>query len=189
MHVKKCIGIAILATFGTASAFADDMFLKFSGAASCGGNIVGDSTDPQHPNEIVVSSYSLGVDAESSWTKGGGASVGKPNPGPLKFTMSPNLALPKLLKCIATGHSAQQAVLTIRFERAGPKTGFVYAKYTFTDLFFTSIDQAATDGTQPPLVAVSAVYKTLKLQEFAKGPPPTSSCFQWDIPAGAAGDC
>ena len=191
MHVNKCIGIAAMALIGAGStqALADEMFLKFTGSANCGSGIPGDSTDAHHPNEIVVSSYSIGLEADSSWTKGGGASVGKPNPGPFKFTMASNLALPKLMKCIATGTPAALAELSVRADRQGSKPGFEYAKYTMTNVFLTSIDQAGTNGKEPPLVAISMVYKTLKLQEFTKGPPAATTCFTWDIPAGTAGDC
>lgn len=166
----------------SAGAMADDIFLKFSG------DIVGDSEDPQHPNEIVVLSYSLDVTAESSWTKGGGASVGKPNPGDLQFIAALNRSVPTIVKYITTGTAADTATLTIRTDRVGNRPGFEYAKYKFEDIFFTSVGQSL-NGAGRAVSAVSFVYKTVQAQLFAPGNPVAVSCVRWDIPAGTSGKC
>src|SRR6266404_7382573 len=124
MQIRNGVCIAAIAVAGglaSATAIADEMFLKFSG------DIVGDSTDPQHLNEIVLLSYSLGVTAETSWTKGGGASVGKPNPGDFQFTAAMNRSVPTILKYITTGRAAPSATLTVRSDAVGNKPGFEYA--------------------------------------------------------------
>jgi type VI secretion system secreted protein Hcp len=190
MQARKCIEIAIAtltaATLSSA-AMADEMFMKFEGNA-CGGEILGDSTDPQHPNEIVVASYSVGVEAETSWTKGGGASVGKPSPGDFKFNMASNRALPRILNCITTGNAMPKAILSVRTDPPGNKAGFEYLRYTMEGTFFTAVDQAAT-GPGRGLVAISLVYKTLKVQEFVQGAPNQTQCLLWNIPSGTAGPC
>ena len=179
--------VALVGSVASNTAFADDMFLKFSDTLP-GLEIVGDSTDVQHPNEIVLLSYALGVEADSSWTKGGGASVGKPNPGDLRFTTALNRAVPALVKYITTGKAAPTATLTVRSNIPGNRLGHEYAKYTFTGVFFTSIDQGLT-GTGRAVSAVSAVYKTVKVEQFAPGNPVAVSCVEWEIPSGLVQDC
>jgi type VI secretion system secreted protein Hcp len=176
------VAIALAGGSASATASADEMFLKFSG------EIVGDSTDPQHLNEIVLLSYSLGVTAETSWTKGGGASVGKPNPGDFQFTAAMNRSVPTILKYITTGKAAPSATLTVRSDGVGNKPGFEYAKYTFEGMFFTSVGQGLT-GEGRAVSASSGVYKTLKVEQFAPGTTTPVSCVLWDIPAGTAGNC
>ena len=181
-HGVCIVAIALAGGLASTAAVADDMFLKFSQ------DILGDSTDPQHPNEIVLLSYTLGVTAETSWTKGGGASVGKPNPGDLQFTAAMNRSTPTILKYITTGRAVPSATLTVRSHGVGNKPGFEYAKYTFEGTFFTSVGQGLT-GAGRAINAVSFVYKTLRVQIFAPGSPGAVSCVLWDIPAGTAGDC
>jgi len=181
-------GVCMLTLVGglaSSSAIADEMFLKFIGGND---EILGDSTDTQHPGEIFLLSYSVGVEAESSWTKGGGASVGKPNPLEFNFTAAMNRSIPTILKYIATGKAAPQAILTVRSDISGNRIGFEYAKYTFEGLFFTNVGQGLS-GAGRAVSAVSAVYKTVKVQQFAPGIPNAVSCVLWDVPAGTADNC
>lgn len=173
--------IALAGGVANTTAVADDMFLKYSDG------IVGDSTDPQHLNEVVVLSFSLGVTADSSWTKGGGASVGKPNPGELQYTAAMNRSVPSIVKFIASGRPALSATLTVRDATFG-KTPFEYAKYTFTGIYFTSVGEGL-NGAGRALNAVSAVYKTVQVQQFTAGNPVAVSCVIWDIPGQSALDC
>jgi type VI secretion system secreted protein Hcp len=187
LRTSACMSIiALVGGLASTPAVADEMFLKFIGGSR--GEILGDSTDPQHPSEIVLLSYSLGAEAESSWTKGGGASVGKPNPLDLQFTAAMNRSIPAILKYITTGTSVPTAVLTVRSDVAGNKIGFEYAKYTFEDVFFTHVGQGLS-GAGRAVSAVSGVYKTVQVQQFAPGIPTAVSCVKWDIPAGTAADC
>jgi type VI secretion system secreted protein Hcp len=186
LRTSACIlVIALVGGFASDTAVADDMFLKFSGGT---GDILGDSTDPQHPNEIVLLSYSLGVEADSSWTKGGGASVGKPNPLDLRFTAALNRSVPTILKYITTGTAVPTAVLTVRSDVPGNRSGFEYAKYTFEDVFFTSVGQGLS-GAGRAVSAISLVYKTVQVQQFAPGNPVAVSCVIWNVPAGTVSVC
>jgi type VI protein secretion system component Hcp len=180
-RIRATIIVAALALAST-GVRADDIFLKFSG------DIVGDSTDPQHPNEIVLVSYSLGVTADSSWTKGGGASVGKPVPGEFQYTATLNRSIPTILRYITSGRAAADATLTLRSDPVGNRAGFEYAKYTFEDVFFTNVGQGLV-GSGRTASAVSFVYKTVRLQLFAVGSPDPVSCVLWNIPAGISTSC
>jgi type VI secretion system secreted protein Hcp len=174
--------VALVGALATSSAIADEMFLAFDG------EIVGDSTDAQHPGEINLLSYSLGITAATSWTKGGGASVAKPDPGDFQFTMGFNRSLPTIVKYITTGKAARIATLTLRSDSVGSKPGFEYARYTFEGVFFTSVGEGLA-GPGRAVSAVSFVYKTLKLEVFAPGTSGPVSCVLWNIPEGGSGGC
>jgi type VI secretion system secreted protein Hcp len=182
MHMKTRLCVAMFALCGCAGApaLADDMFLRLEG-------IPGDSSDTQHPGEIALTSYSFGVEAESSWTKGGGASVGKPNPGELHFTALMNRSVAGVFNKIATGKSVPTATLTVRTALTGSRIGQEYVKYSFTGMFFTAVGQGLT-GAGRAAVAISGVYKTLKIEQFGADGLPVA-CVLWDVPAGTADDC
>jgi type VI secretion system secreted protein Hcp len=177
------VAIALVGGLGNTAAVADEMFLKFPGS-----DILGDSTDPQHRNEIALLSFNLEVDAESSWTHGGGANVGKPNPGKMNWENYFDTSSPVILGYILTGRSAPSATLTVRTDAQGNKAGFEYEKKTFTDVLFTGVGQSLS-GAGRVVSKVSFVYKTLKVQTFAPGNPTALSCVSWDVVAETVTDC
>ncbi len=184
--------VAVAAAFGIASApsAADDMFLRFNS------EIVGESTDAKHAGAIDVDSYGLGVKAISDWTKGGGASVGKPAPGEFRFTAAMNSSVPTILRYIATGRAADGATLTVRTAAKGGgnrngRDGFEYLKLTFTGLYFTSLEHMLVDGGRATS-EVSAVYRSLRTEYTPLNPNGTAGsvvCTLWDIPAGTVNSC
>lgn len=99
--------VVLVGSLGCTAPLADQMFISLSG-------IPGDSTDVGHKGEIDVLSYSVGATANSSWTSGGGASVGKPNPGELNFSAAWDRSAPAMLKLIASGQAVPTVVLTVR---------------------------------------------------------------------------
>ena len=58
---------------------ANNAFISFFDKAD------GESIQKGKEKWIEINSWNWEVQAESSWTKGGGASVGKPNPGKISF--------------------------------------------------------------------------------------------------------
>ena len=126
----------------------------------------------------AVAAFSWEVTADSSWSRGGGASVGKPNPGAIRFTklIDPS-SIPTLQK-IATGTSYPSAVFTVTF---GKGNGAATMVYEMESLFVTSVTQGAADG----LVTedVSFVFKAVKWTFTDSSGNVTSGT--WDIPSGA----
>ena len=179
MKFTRTTAAALAAACLSTAAIADDAFLKFPNS-----EIIGDSVDKAHKDEIVVTSYSIGVSADTSWTKGGGAAVGKPQPGEFVFTMAPGRAFPGMFRNIVTGQQAPNAVLSVNAVAASAtRPGAAeYLRYTFTNAFFTNISQAASGDRGQ--VEVSMVYKTLKIEVMKDGK--AVSCVTWDIPAGQA---
>ena len=63
----------------------------------------GESTQKGMEKWVEIQGWDWDVEAESSWTKGGGASVGKPNPGKLNFQHFYDTASNVILGYICTG--------------------------------------------------------------------------------------
>jgi type VI secretion system secreted protein Hcp len=188
---QRVFAAAIVAAWGLAvtPAMADSMFLKFTGDPL----IVGDSVDARHSGEIDVDSYSVGIEADTSWTKGGGASVGKPNPGEFRFTAAMNSSVPMIMRYITTGKAAPTAVLVVRHDGSS-KEALEYLKLTFTGAFFTKLGHGGFAGSEysRPLSDISMVYKTVKMEYTPRrkdGSAGPVVCTLWDIPAGTSGAC
>ena len=126
----------------------------------------------------AVAAFSWEVTADSSWSRGGGASVGKPNPGAIRFTKLIDPSSIATLKNIATGTSFPSAVFTVTF---GKGNGAATMVYEMESLFVTSVTQGAADG----LVTedVSFVFKAVKWTFTDSSGNVTSGT--WDIPSGA----
>ena len=104
-----------------------------------------------------VTGFDWEVTAESSWTKGGGASVGKPNPGKLRIQKPIDGSSIAAFQNIVTGSSFRNAVLTIT---SGKGNGASTMVYEMTQLFVTGVSQSATDGLTSE--DLSMVFKTVK---------------------------
>lgn len=179
-HRMKIAALALGAIVSTAAS-ADDVFLKLS-------DIPGDSTDAQHPNEIALLSFAFSLDADSSWTRGGGASVGKPNPGEVRITAAMDRSLAGMVRKITEGKMVPTVVMSVRSSAPGNRVGSEYVKYTFTNVFFTSIDQVLTPKGSA-ISGASMIYRTLQIEQFSPVDGRKVSCVSWDVPAGAVEDC
>ena len=147
-----------------------------NGAVSTGGLPSG-QLQLEGGKSFPVLSCSLAVTADSSWTKGGGASVGKPNPEAIRFTKAFDANSIALLKAITTGKSFTSAKFTATSGTGSSATTMVYE---LTGLFVTAITHVGTGGT--PLEEVSFVYKTLAWKFIDANGVETSGV--WDIPGG-----
>jgi type VI protein secretion system component Hcp len=174
--------IALVFALLAAPAWADEMFLQFEGPIS------GDSTDPQFPGALRLLSYEIGVQAATSWTRGSGASVGKPDPGALRVTTELSRGAPSMLGLITRGLAVPSAVLTVRSELTGNRIGHAYAKYRFTGLFFTSVEQGLV-GRGRAVADVAMVYRAVQVEHYVPGNDVPVSCVKWDVPSGVVEDC
>lgn len=126
----------------------------------------------------AVAAFSWEVTADSSFAQGGGASVGKPQPGAIRFTklIDPS-SIPTLQK-ITTGTSYPTAVFTVTFGKGNAAATMVYE---MENLFVTSVTQSAADGLVTEDVAF--VFKAVKWTfTDSSGNVTTGS---WDVPSGA----
>jgi type VI protein secretion system component Hcp len=159
------------------SARADEHYMRLSGSTP---SIVGESVASGYQNWIELSSVGWNVTADTSWTKGGGVSVGKPNPGDLTWTQAFDTSVPSMLHYIGTGKAVPLA--TVEYVKEGDAGRVTYLQLAMTGLFFTEL--GFNDGT----AFGSAVYKTITMtrwplaEDGTRGTPVQVS---WDIPAGS----
>lgn len=170
---------ALLALIGAAAfapAHAEVGFLRMSDGPV---PIVGESDLKGYENWIEIDAAAWNITAETSWTKGGGASVGRPIPGALMWAQTLDSSTPSMYYYPLTGHAVPLVTLELVKEgRAGPAT---FMQLAMTDAFFTAL---ALDGNT---VSGSIVFKTVTqyvwplLKDGTRGEP---AAFAWDIPSG-----
>lgn len=137
---------------------------------------------------IEIQGWDWEVEAETSWTKGGGASVGKPNPGKLSFEHKFDTSSTVILGYICTGKAFPKVELQM-MKTTGKGTPETYFTMTIEGAFITKVSNA---GTEEGNVAqrVELVFKTVKIDykpiDNRTGGLGASKTYNWDIPAGTA---
>jgi type VI secretion system secreted protein Hcp len=132
---------------------ATSYFLKLEG-------IPGDSADKLHKEWIELQGWSFGVTAESSWSKGGGASVGKPVAGPAAVTASLSKASPVLYSYLSQGKVIPSATLAVsRTTSSSSATDYYTVKLENVYLTSAKTGGATGDGGLPA-ESITMVYKT-----------------------------
>jgi type VI protein secretion system component Hcp len=126
-----------------------------------------------------VTAYSWEVTAASNWTSGGGASVGKPNPGAIHFTkaIDPS-SVPTLLK-IAQGAAYPSALFSVTLGKGKAASTMVYE---LEDVFVTRVSQGTTDGLVTE--EVSLVFKVVRWTFTSSAGDVTTGT--WDVVSGSA---
>ena len=124
-----------------------------------------------------IKTLSLDITAATSWTKGGGASVGKPNPGSLEIRKVNARSTSELMKNITMG----KAFSEITFEYQD-ESGKAYYTITLTGAFPTQLAWVNPDCSDclPKLEhRIAFVFQTIKVSDALNGTTVT-----WDVPAG-----
>ncbi len=161
---------------------ANNAFVSFFDKAD------GESIQKGKEKWVEVQDWDWEVEAQTSWTKGGGASVGKPNPGKFNFEHQFDSSSTVILGYICSGHAFPKVELQITKAAAKgiPETFFTM---TMESVFMTRVSNA---GTQEGLIVqrVEMVFKTVKI-EYKTQDPKTGSLlsvkpYNWDIPSGKA---
>jgi type VI secretion system Hcp family effector len=144
---------------------------------------------------IELQSWEWEVEAETSWTKGGGASVGKPNPGKLSWEHYFDRSSHLLLGYICTGSAFDKCHLEM-CKGTGAKAGEpeMFFSITMEEAFITKVSQNATEDGNV-IQKVEMVFKKISIDYRAQGLPWAASPgalaapvnFWWDIPGGKAG--
>ena len=170
--------IVAIALLATGAARADEYFMKLSGSSP---GIFGESTVKGYENWIQLDSVGFGVAADSSWIKGGGASVGKPIPADLTWSQSFDSSVPSMYVYMLQGKAVPDA--TVEYVQQGNSGPVTYLQLSMTGLFFTGL---AFDGNT---VHGSGVFKTIEMTYWTladNGTREKSVHLAWDIPAGTA---
>ena len=155
------------------------------------GEAQGESKQQPYEGWIELQSWDWEVEAETSWTKGGGAAVGKPSPGKMNWEHTWDRASNTILTYICTGKAFDKIKLEM-CKSTGDQGRQKFFTVVMEQAFFTKVTQSATDEgnvTQK----VEMVFKTINIEYFQQGIDPKRpgalsqvGSFDWDIPAGVA---
>ena len=148
----------------------------------------GESIQKGKEKWIEIQGWDWEIEAESSWTKGGGASVGKPNPGKMNWEHYFDTSSTVILGYICTGKAFPKVELQM-MKTTGKSTPEVYYTMTMEGAFITKVSNSGTEEgnvTQK----VEMVFKTVKIeykpQDNKTGKLGAVKTYNWDIPAGTA---
>jgi type VI secretion system secreted protein Hcp len=143
---------------------AGNIFLKFKEVTK------GESTEKSHPGSagwIQIDEWSWDVEAESSFTKGTGAAVGKPVPGAFTFSHFFDTSSPTILKNIVKGvHFAEVELHMLK--QTGQGSHEVYFTVKLINAFTTKV---ATKGGEDGSVSqdVELVFKDINIEYKPQG--------------------
>jgi|EndMetStandDraft_4_1072995.scaffolds.fasta_scaffold78225_2 type VI secretion system secreted protein Hcp len=139
---------------------------------------------------IELQGWDWDVEAETSWTKGGGASVGKPNPGKMNWEHYFDTSSTAVLRNIFSGQAFDNITLHMLKGTGTSKGQQCYFQMIMSGAFITKVSQSATDEGNV-VQKVEMVFKDVHFiyhPQIDKGPQAGTlgAKFEvkWDIPAG-----
>jgi len=145
----------------------------------------GESIQKGKEKWVEIQGWDWEVEAESSWTKGAGASMGKPNPGNLHFMHRFDKSSSVILSYICSGRAFPKLELQM-MKTTGMGIPETYFTMTIEDVFITRVSNTgAEDGAIYQRVEV--VFKSVKIEYKAQdntGSFSVAGAFNWDIPSG-----
>ena len=152
----------------------------------------GESKQKGYEKWIEIQSWEWEVEAESSWTKGSGAAVGKPVPGKLSWEHYWDFSSNTLLRYIYKGSSFPVVELHM-CKSTGKDMPEVYWTATMTGAFITKVNQSAneeggvTQKVEMVFKTIEISYKPQGLNRTEPGKLDASSLMNWDIETGRVG--
>jgi type VI secretion system secreted protein Hcp len=126
------------------------------------------------------------VEAESSWTKGGGASVGKPNPGKLSFEHYFDTSSPSIMQFICKGKMFPSCELQM-CKTTGAATPEMYFRMAMIGAYITKTSHTGTEEgnvTQKVELVFKEVSIEYKPQDNKTGALGSAMKYRWMIPEG-----
>jgi type VI secretion system secreted protein Hcp len=148
----------------------------------------GESIQKGKEKWIEIQGWDWEIEAETSWTKGGGASVGKPNPGKMNWEHYFDTSSPAIMGYICTGKAFPKVELQM-MKSTGSGSPQTHFTMTMEGAFITKIQNAGTEEGNV-MQKVEMVFKTVKIeyrpQDTKTGKLGVAKTYTWDIPAGTA---
>jgi type VI secretion system secreted protein Hcp len=148
----------------------------------------GESIQKGKEKWIEIQGWDWEVEAETSWTKGGGASVGKPNPGKLNFEHYFDTSSTVILSYICTGKAFPKLQLEM-MKTTGQGSPETYFTMFVEGAFITKVSQSGTEEGNV-VQKVELVFKTVKIdyqkQDNKTGKLEGKRTYTWDIPGGTS---
>jgi type VI secretion system Hcp family effector len=148
------------------------------------GKALGESKQKPWDGWIELQAWDWEVEAETSWTKGGGASVGKPSPGKMNWEHTWDKSSHVLLGYICTGTAFEDIYLVMN-KSTGKAGRQPFFKVEMKEAFITKVNQSATEEGNV-LQKVEMVFKSIGIMYYQQGIGALTYAneFSWDIPAG-----
>ena len=148
----------------------------------------GESIQKGKEKWIEIQGWDWEIEAESSWTKGGGASVGKANPGKMNFEHYFDTSSTVIMGYICTGKNFPKLELQM-MKTTGKGSPETYFTMTMEGAYITKVSNSGTEEgnvTQK----VELVFKTVKIeykpQNNKDGTLMAVKTYDWNIPEGIA---
>jgi type VI secretion system secreted protein Hcp len=148
----------------------------------------GESTHDSHNGEagwIEISDWSWDIEADTSFLKGAGASVGKPQPGTLSVSHYYDTASPLIMQKIVNGrHFPKIHIVMLKQTGNDSGKGEPYFGITMEEAFITKVSsKGGEDGSVTQ--DVEMVFKTVAVgyqpQKLTGGGLGKFMPFEWDI--------
>jgi type VI secretion system secreted protein Hcp len=163
---------------------AVNAFLKFTGGVSADG----ESFQKGKEKWIEIQGWDWEIEAESSWTKGGGASVGKPNPGKMNWEHYFDTSSTVIMGYICTGKAFPVVELEM-MKTTGKGSPETYFKMKMEGAFITKVANTGTEEgnvTQKVEMVFKIVTIEYKPQNNKDGTLLAPKTYNWNIPEGTA---
>lgn len=150
----------------------------------------GESRQARFEKWTEIQGWDWEVEAESSWTKGSGASVGKPNPGKFNFEHYYDKSSNVILFFISSGTAFEKIVMKM-CKGTGATNLETFFEVTMQDAFITKVSNSASEDGNV-LQKVELVFKTISMQYTMQGAKTAGKLdggvtnYFWDIPGGVA---
>ncbi|MDB5205012.1 MAG: hypothetical protein JWR72_87 [Flavisolibacter sp.] len=148
----------------------------------------GESIQKGKEKWVEIQGWDWEVEAQTSWTKGGGASVGKPNPGKMNFEHRFDTSSTVILGYICSGKAFPKVELQM-MKTTGKGIPETYFTMTMEGSFITKVSNSGTEDGNV-MQRVEMVFKTVKIeykpQDNRTGSLAVARTYNWDIPAGTA---
>ena len=133
---------------------------------------------------IEIQGWDWEIEAESSWTKGGGASVGKPNPGKMNFEHYFDTSSTVIMGYICSGKSFPKMELQM-LKTTGKGTPETYFTMKMEGSYITKVSNRAAPGkaTSPRRSSSSSsnVVIEYKPQDNKDGTLGATKTYNWNI--------
>jgi type VI secretion system secreted protein Hcp len=156
---------------------AMNAFIIFQGAK-------GESLQSEFKDWIEIQGWSWDIEAETSWTKGGGASVGKANPGVMGLDHYYDSASPVIMAYLCMGKHFEKVTMKL-CKTTGKGSPEWYLDFTMKGVYITKVgNSGGEDGAVTQ--HVDFVFKEIEIlyrkQDNTTGALQSPSKFKWDIP-------
>lgn len=150
-----------------------------------GSKVKGESVQSAFKDWIDIGDWSWDIEAESSFLKGGGAAVGKPQPGSLSFSKFYDKSSPNMMTNLVKGVHFDEVILVMCKQTGAHPEPQEYFRATMKKVFMTKV---STKGGEDGAVSqdIEIVFKEVKFEykfQDDKGKLSPAGEFEWDIAA------